>query len=65
MNGKKTQILMLPHSIINLELQRYFQNKPKFEVFIQKIICQGWGLHSKLSKVQIGNNALDSFVCKW
>ena len=30
--------LMLPHPLTNLEIQKYYQNEPKY-IYVQKIIC--------------------------
>ena len=42
---------MSPHPLINFEIQKYYQNEPKFNaVFFQEIIYlknKGWGICNK------------------
>ena len=42
---------MLPHSLTNFEIQKYYQNEPKFNVVYSR---------NSLSKIK----SLDCFVCK-
>ena len=40
-------LLMLPHPLTNFEIQKYYQNEPRFNRVLQEIIC--------LKKQRMGN----------
>ena len=52
--------LTWPHPFTNFELQKYYQNEPKFNGVYW--INKGWGLCSKSWWVWIIRNALDNSV---
>ena len=52
--------LTSPHPFTNFELQKYYQNEPKFNSVYW--INKGWGLCSKSWWVWINRNALDNSV---
>ena len=42
--------LMLPHPLTNFEIQKYYQNEPRFNDVFQEIIClknRGWDMCNK------------------
>ena len=46
--------LMPPHPLTNFEIQKYYQNEPRFngviEIEIIYLKIKGWGIHNKLDE---------------
>ena len=57
---------MLPHPLTNFEIQKYYQNEPKFNSFysqnnLSKI--KEWEIYNKSWWIWINRNSLDYFLC--
>ena len=38
-NKSRSKFVMVPHPLTNFQIQKYYQNKPKCNVFNQEIVC--------------------------
>ena len=53
---------MLPHSLSNFEIHKYYQNEPKFNgVYSRNNLTEnkGWSMHSLSRWIQVNRNTLD------
>ena len=59
---------MLPHPLSNFEIQKYYQNEPKFNgVYSRNNLpkIKNGAYVINLDEFQIIRNSFDSFVCEW